>query len=216
MWVAKIRINGEKSLIGSRAKKFQVTVSGYPISIQRKKDGIYVYVAGFISGDERNKLNFIRDIKKDKRVIHLEYRNDFILAQIKEPLQAKIIYDSSLLHLEPLLIQKDGSEILTLGSWYKEVLITIVKFLERMYQGELIKVKQEKIKNISLVSVHPDLTIKQKKAIELALNHGYYNYPRGIELKKLARLMGLSYSTYQAHLRKAEQKLLPFFFEKIQ
>ncbi|MEK6909955.1 MAG: hypothetical protein AABW61_02665, partial [Candidatus Aenigmatarchaeota archaeon] len=69
MWVAKIRINGEKTLIGSRAKRFRVTVSGYPISIQEKKGGFYVHIAGIISGNEKNKKEFIRDIKKDKRVL---------------------------------------------------------------------------------------------------------------------------------------------------
>lgn len=215
MWVVKIRINGEKALIGSRAKKFKVTVSGYPISIQEKKDGIYVHIAGFISGNEKNKRDFIRDVKKDKRVLHLEYRNDFIMAQIKEPLQFKIIYNPSILHLEPVLIQKDASEIWTLGSWNKEILTKISRLVKKTHQGQILKIKQEKIRNIFIVGINPNLTDKQKKAIELAIKHSYYDYPRKIKLEKLAKLMNLSYSTYHAHLRKAEKKLLPFFFEKI-
>ena len=49
--------------------------------------------------------------------------------------------------------------------------------------------------------------------MNLAIKHSYYDYPRKIELEKLADIMKISYSTYQAHLRKAEKKLLPFFFE---
>jgi predicted DNA binding protein len=64
------------------------------------------------------------------------------------------------------------------------------------------------------MTLHPELTDKQKTAIELAIKNGYYEYPRKIELKKLAKIMKVSYSTYQAHLRKAEKSLIPFFFEK--
>ena len=54
----------------------------------------------------------------------------------------------------------------------------------------------------------------QKRAVELAIEKGYYEIPRKIELKELADLMGISYSTYQVHLRKAERNLIPHFFEK--
>jgi hypothetical protein len=57
--------------------------------------------------------------------------------------------------------------------------------------------------------VAPKITVKQRKALELAVHGGYYDYPRKITLEDLAKQMGVSYATYQAHLRKAEQKLLP-------
>ncbi len=81
--------------------------------------------------------------------------------------------------------------------------------------AKLIFIKEKQIKNISIIQQQPELTDKQKTALELAIKNGYYKYPRKIELKRLAKLMNLSYSTYQAHIRKAEQKLLPFFFDKI-
>jgi CheY-like chemotaxis protein len=39
--------------------------------------------------------------------------------------------------------------------------------------------------------------------------------PRKVDLGDLAKLMKVSTSTYQEHLRKAESKLLPFFSENI-
>ena len=60
---------------------------------------------------------------------------------------------------------------------------------------------------------NPELTEKQKQAMNLAIKQGYYNYPRKISIEQLAKLSKLSFSTFHAHLRKAEQKLLPFFFE---
>jgi predicted DNA binding protein len=88
--------------------------------------------------------------------------------------------------------------------------------IKRVFKGcELISVKEEKITSFTITSIQPELTNKQKRAVELAINNDYYEYPRKIELKKLAKLMNLSYSTYQAHLRKAEKKLIKFLYLKV-
>jgi len=214
MWVAKIKINGEKALIGSRTKKFNVSVSGYPISSFIKRDGIFVYLVGFVFGEEKNKKGFIRDLKKDRRVLHIEGKEDFIIAQIKESLKVRAMYRHRIIHLQPVFINEEGFEFWTIGSWNRKDLEEFIKLVEKQYNGKLISIKQEKITNLSIVSVQPKLTNKQKKALELAIKHGYYKYPRKTSLEKLAKMMDLSYSTYQAHLRKAEQKILPFFFKR--
>ena len=55
----------------------------------------------------------------------------------------------------------------------------------------------------------PFLSKNQRKALELAFANGYYDYPRKIELKDLAKQMNLSLSTYREHLRRAEKKVMP-------
>ena len=55
----------------------------------------------------------------------------------------------------------------------------------------------------------PFLTKGQKRAIELATQRGYYNFPRKTELKHLAKEAGISLSTFREHLRKAEKKVMP-------
>jgi predicted DNA binding protein len=47
----------------------------------------------------------------------------------------------------------------------------------------------------------------------LAIKNGYYSSPRKINVKELAKISKLSFSTFQVHLRKAEEKLIPYFFE---
>ena len=66
---------------------------------------------------------------------------------------------------------------------------------------------------ISAGSAQPNLSTQQKKALELAIKNKYYGYPRKITLKKLSKLMNISESTYQFHLAKAEEKILPFFYK---
>ena len=214
MWVAKVKLSGEKGRIGSRTKKFGVSVSGFPVSFYTQKDGIYIYMVGFISGEQKNKDRFIKDLRKEKGVLHFENKDNFIITQVVEPLRLKPMYNYRIINLEPIFIDEKGYNHWTIGSWNKKELIDFIKVVEKEYNGTLISINQQKITNFSILSMQPQLTSKQKKAIELAIKENYYDYPRKIELRDLAKMMKISYSTFQAHLRKAEQKLIPFFFKR--
>lgn len=53
-----------------------------------------------------------------------------------------------------------------------------------------------------------DVTPRQLAALELALDNGYYEQPRQCSVAELAERTNVSRSTYEEHLRKAENKLL--------
>ena len=76
-----------------------------------------------------------------------------------------------------------------------------------VFRVELKSVEETKISDIFLPHIYPKISEKQKEAIELAVKNGYYEYPRKIDVKNLANISGLAFSTFQAHLRKAEQKI---------
>ena len=59
------------------------------------------------------------------------------------------------------------------------------------------------------------LTEKQKQALELAIKHEYYSWPKGITLEQLAEKIGVSRSVFQEHLRKAEEKIMPGMIDKL-
>jgi len=214
MWVAKIKFSSENTLIGSKAAKHKVSIFGFPLSYYYEKRWIIVQVAGTIFGNENNKKEFLKELKKEKRVINLELNEDFLIGIIKEPVYAKSIYNKDIIHISPAFISEEGYEIINVGSFDREKLMQIIKLMEERYQGKLLSIQKKKIKSISVMRVHPELTEKQKKAMELAIKHGYYHSPRKIDLKRLAKLSKLSFSTYQVHLRKAEEKLIPYFFEQ--
>ncbi len=177
MWVAKVKLCGEKGRIGSRTKKFNVSVSGYPASFYVKKDGIYVYLIGFIFGEQKNKEKFIKSIKKEKGVLHFENKDDFIIAQIREPKKLAPMYNSKIINLEPIFIDEQGYNHWTIGSWNKEELTDFIKIVEKEYNGELVSINQKTITNFSILSIQPGLTSKQKAAMELAIKENYYSYP---------------------------------------
>ncbi len=54
----------------------------------------------------------------------------------------------------------------------------------------------------------PDLTDKQRNALLTAHRYGYYSSPRTVTTDTIARSMGVSRSTFEDHLRKAENRII--------
>ena len=57
------------------------------------------------------------------------------------------------------------------------------------------------------------LTAKQRKTLELALDAGYYERPREVDLTYLASELDISKSAVSQRLRTAEMKLIRYAFE---
>ena len=97
----------------------------------------------------------------------------------------------------------------------KNILMKVYGYAKKFLAAEMLKLKQEKISNISITKLLPELTKKQKRALEIAINNGYYDYPKKINMEMLAKIMKVSYSTYQAHLKKAEGQILPAIYKEL-
>jgi len=59
------------------------------------------------------------------------------------------------------------------------------------------------------------LTQRQHECYALAIQHGYYNEPKGITIQALADILGIARSTYQEHLQTAEIEVLKWAGEHI-
>jgi len=209
MWLAKLTLPSDKThLLASRTKKYNINLLGYPITHSITNNHLFVTIAGTITGSAENKIKFIKDIRKDKRVQKFELNHDFIITQIEQPYEVHVLYDPSIFHIKPILVDNKGLYHWTIASWTKEKLITIAT-MANTYHGKVEYIKQQKLKNIAFTSLIPTLTSQQQRALELAIENGYYNTPRKTTLKDLAKIMKISYSTYQFHLQRAEKKVIP-------
>lgn len=56
------------------------------------------------------------------------------------------------------------------------------------------------------------LTERQQAVMHLALERGYYRWPRSVEARELAEELEITHPTFLEHLRKAERKLLESSF----
>jgi predicted DNA binding protein len=210
MWVLKLELDSEKQFLGAMAIKNNITMSGYPISSSEIKTSFKVMNCGLMFGSEENKINLINDFKKSNIVTNLEVNQDFVIIQMKVPKYMKPFFHPEIIQVSPVLINPNVKKHRwILASFKRKLLEKVLQFAKEKHDAKLLKFKQEKINNISISSILPSLSKKQYEAFNLAVVKGYYEFPKKIYLKTLAKQMNISYSTYQEHLKKAESKLLP-------
>ena len=220
MWEAKILVYDEKGVYATLAKKFNVDIHGYMLNYYSDKKHFYFTLLAFIDGNEESRKKIIKELKKDKRVDKIEDQESYIVCRLKEENDAKrkglieLIYNPLLIQIKPFIVFSSGWEELELASFEREHLEKIIKIGEKELDLKLKYIKKQKLENLGILSLFPKLTTKQREIIESAISNGYYEYPRKKDVKTLAKERELSFSTFQEHLRKAENKLIPFAVKK--
>ena len=131
MWVAKIKFSAKGTLIGSKTEKYNLNLFAFPLSFYYEGEWILVHIAGTLIGGNKDKKDFVKDLKKEKRVVNLELNSDFIIGTVKEPIYAKDIYHKDIFHLLPAFISDKGYEIITIGSFSRERLLKVFDILKR-------------------------------------------------------------------------------------
>lgn len=210
-----LKLESKGQLLGSMAMKHKVSMTGYPFSYWKDKNNLYLITAGFAFGEDKNIKAMFKDLKSNKDVINIEKAGDFAIIVTKQPLFTEPVYNPTIIRPKPAIIHKEGYHIWDLASFDRHVLEKVLEFAEKHLGAKVVKFKDEKITNISFTKVMPELTGNQKKALEIAINNGYYDYPKKVKMEKLASIMGIAYSTFQAHLKKAEGKIVPEVYKGI-
>jgi predicted DNA binding protein len=214
MWELKFDFDGQEVFFGSIAKKFNVELTGYPISNYEKNRKLFLNIVGTIKGKNYDKEKIIKFLKLSKYVKRLETNNDFFNILILEDFEFKPFYSPYFIHLSPTRIDQQGTYHYHIGSWQREELSKLLLYVKSHYKCKVLSFKQNKVKTISILGIQPNLTDKQRKVFELAMNSGYYEYPKKTNLHKLAKQHKLSYSAFQQHLRIAEKKINEFYSGK--
>ncbi len=122
-----------------------------------------------------------------------------------------IASDHECLEAPPMVFQ-DGWGYFRLLSLDDRRTRSLFQEMHRLGPTELLR-KRELPLNVLPTSVwvhglFGDLTAKQMDAILQAFRSGYYSSPRAVKTEQIAKGLGLSRSTYEEHLRKAENRLL--------
>lgn len=222
MWVLKLKLMHKDCHIVPRCQKFHVTTYAFPAGasggVYEEKGRKYLTAIHLIKGEDKNKEEFFKDLKTDKRVKKLEINGNkfsYLLQLPKGGEHVQLYYDPQLIFLKPVINQFDGFEYWEVGSWDRNALTVFMKKLkEHMDYFELLKLENTKFADIYFPQIMPSLSEKQKEAIEYAYRRGYYSYPKKVDLHQLAKELKVSVPTLQEHLRKAEIKLLPFIIEQ--
>ena len=213
MWVAKLRIRHEDCVIGRRCKRFNVISIGIPFNSYKEGDKEYFSHFETIVGDEEKITRFIEDLKDDPAIYDLEVQGNSIFFVNEVPLQQKIPtthYNPKIFFIKPVVVDTKGYESWEIGSWNEQILRDfIVNLQKEHFEVKVLKIENAKLNTIYFPQIMPFLTKGQKRALEIATQRGYYDFPRKVELKDLAKEAGISLSTFREHLRRAEKRLMP-------
>jgi predicted DNA binding protein len=209
MWIAKIKFKHD-CILGNRCEKYNVSLQSVAFSNFKERGRNVTSSMHYASGDPKDINKFINDLKKDPAVIKLERKKDMFILLEKAGEKAVAYYHPKIIFIKPVLVNQEGYELWEVGSWDKKVISDFIDNVEKDIEDfELLGFYQEGLDNVFFPKLMPDLTAKQKRAMELAIQNGYYKSPRKTSLRKLAKLMGISLATYQQHLSSAEEKLIP-------
>ena len=209
MWISKFIIKHD-CILGNRCEKFKVTLQSSNPQIYKENGKIISSSMHYMSGEPEKMNQFVRDLSKDKKIISLERKDSMFFLLEKAEEKAVQFVTPKVLFTKPVVMDNNGYETWEIASWERKEIEKFITKVEKHFSNyKLLKFKEIKIDNVFFPRLMPNLTEKQKQAVDLAIQHGYYKSPRQIDLRKLAKLMTLSLATYQQHLRAAEEKLIP-------
>ena len=211
MWILKLKIKHECT-IGSRCEKFKVVSYSIPLGNWQEKNCYFTSERHTIEGDTEAIKKFFNDIKKDKKIMNLEISGNtmFFIGRSKEKIPSSF-YSQKMFFTKPVFVDKQGYEYWEIASYDRNVLSRFLNNMEKEHYEhfEMLQFKEVKLNNIYFPAIAPELTEKQKRVLEVAVEEGYYDIPKRADLKKLAQIMKVSLATYQEHLKRAEAKIIP-------
>lgn len=113
------------------------------------------------------------------------------------------------------VLNSNGHETYTIVAPSRERLSALLDRLKDVGDVTLEKVSEVNpdalAVTVPLSDITSGLTEKQLSSLELAIKSGYYDSPRRTSAEGLAKAFGVSRSTYEEHLRKAERQVLERF-----
>ena len=211
MWILKLKIK-HNCTIGNKCEKYNVVSYSIPLSSWKEKGFSYTSERHTLEGKDRSVRNFLRDIKRDKKITNLEISGNtmFFVGRSKEKIPSSF-YNQKMFFTRPVFVDEKGYEFWEVASYEKNELSKFLKMIEKQKYDylEILQFKNVKLENIYFPAIAPDLTKKQKEIFELAVKEGYYDIPKRTDLTKLAKENGISVATLQEHLKRAESKVIP-------
>jgi len=210
MWIAKINLKHD-CIIGNRCEKYNVEMQSLDLHEKPEKGEINTYSIHQLRGKEENIREFFEDLKNDRNVKYVELNERTLyLVESKKKKPVSEYMKKGIFNIKPTIIDSRGYEHWEICSHQKKELIEFMKKIKPlMDEFELLSIKNTSLKDIYFPKLMPKLTLLQKNALELAISRGYYECPKKINLRELARLSKISLATYQKHLQKAESKIIP-------
>lgn len=211
MWIGHFKLWHDNCIYLANSSKYDVAISMYPLTSYMEAGFRFHTNLNILSGEKENIKKFINAIKKDRRCLRFEGKENAYFSHLKmkaDDYHTTNYYTPKIFLLKPI-VHKDGKEDWFFGAWEKKTIAELAETFRKHFHLEVMSIKEREFTDVFVPHIMPKMTQKQKDAIRRAAANGYYDFPRKTELEKLAKSAGVSRATFLEHLRKAEKKLIP-------
>ena len=160
--------------------------------------------------EEISKIGGIIEVSSDRHNVHLITKKCFCTT---ENSVGKNIDAFDLLHVLPVVYEKGWEYYRVIAFRHRDLKGLLERLEERGFVFDVLrKVPFNGFIASSLTltadALFSDLTEKQVDALLTAYRHGYYRLPRQADIQTIARERQVPRTTFQEHLKKAENKLV--------
>ncbi len=209
MWVSEFKAWHKDSVILELSKGVDAWLAGYYLNAFEENGESYTARAVAFFGREKELLQ--NAFEKDPRACILGREGNQLFYSIKRNDSFhSTVMDKSVFLAKPVII-KDGFEYLTVASWDKERIKSFFKRINALRpnaKADILTMKERRL-DLFLPGALSELTDLQRNALESAVERGYYSFPRKNSLEEISKAVKMPRTTFQNHLRKAEEKIMP-------
>ncbi|MBW2967922.1 helix-turn-helix domain-containing protein [Candidatus Woesearchaeota archaeon] len=212
MWTAKLKLTHKESWTTQACKRHNVTVYVYPLTFFNDNDRDYITSYHYLVGEEKNKKAYLEDIKSLPRMKELNVEGDHYIFKYFVPRgETRMLRNvvPGLIFTKPSKACPDGWQYIEVAAWSKKILDQFIENTKKGYSIKFLKYGKEKVAKLVFPARNPNLSKMQEKVFRSAFELGYYQHPKRITIKQLAKRLKVSESTCREHLRVAESKIMP-------
>lgn len=215
MWYLKFKYKHSDCIYLSKLKELGLSVHFYFLGFYEKGNYTYTTALQHILGEKSKTKKYIRYMKNHPKITNIEIHGNVIITTAKHKKEIELYsrgYDQMFMHPSPAYLSEDGFEIIEIAFWNRKPLQDFIKTLEKnktTTHFEILRFEEKNMEDIYISRLLPKLPKMQEKAIGLAFQSGYYEFPRKTDLNKLAKVSKVSKPTFRENLKKAEAKILP-------
>lgn len=181
-----------------------------PIHVDKLKNGVRLRATWDVSFKDKDEFKrFLKSLDKYdmiKVVKVIKIYEDHALVKtewINKTSSYATVLKNNCLYTSPVT-QRDGYEVYDIITEDPQKVVNLIESFDEIGEVKLFEIGRLAPKDHLL-----NLTEKQSKALQLAVSHNFYAWPRKVSLDEVAALCGMKRRTFQENLRKAEAKVIP-------
>jgi predicted DNA binding protein len=169
-----------------------------------------------LDGTEQPLKDYIRKMKQSENVVNIETTfksKDAYWTRAVHEVGGQSIYETVLqsgcMTRLPVIIEGGVQNHVILAP-SRKIFSELLKILRNRFQ--LVKIRR--LKSTATTASQSTLTQKQLEALRLAIQSGYYEMPRVVQLQVLAKELGIKRVAMQERIRRAEKAIITEFAEE--